>query len=73
MESFVIEGKRVVECPHCKSTSMCKHSVKTKVDGKMIMSCSYCGTGARTEGRKVRALILIPPRFGRAGQPPCAD
>ncbi len=50
MDMIVVDGRKVLECAHCKGSTLCACSLLVEADRahgdrKLVPLCSRCGTG----------------------------
>lgn len=46
MDIITVNGSRVIRCPHCAGSGMCKQAVEAKSSsGGYVLSCMRCGNG----------------------------
>lgn len=47
MSMIVIDNKQVIQCEHCKGTTLCRHATWTFSDDnrQAFFRCSMCGDG----------------------------
>ena len=45
MKIIVVDGREVIQCPHCAGTGTCKKAVKSHEGSTKFFACNRCGRG----------------------------